>query len=715
MDDDQDQGDEGSPILLSDSEEESPDNSSGPQGASAGESSMIMDDNESTPAESADPESISPERESSMFVDQPEADASDAGSSQPDEDQEDEEQEQPEQPEGTHSPENGPSRSQTEGAGGNFNYEIESSSSSSDDTETCTRACLKQARTAARKLELSEKRNQAKKLTIEDLKQQLKEAKKEIRRLNKELKELRGSDSTDEETTWQDMLRDCLHDEEGGGSYRYEMAWKSCYRALNMPIDPIMIHPQIRFIKKHGNEDISSRQSSSNDLASVRSDEEVRSTRPLPDHIIYQILTELLTKDGLVHCFSRLDPFCPPEEFPSEQGLGRSSTGVRGRFFISKEERSYLSLTHDTEDPNTVLAALCVSRQFCWYGIHIFYSKSTFAFSSLGELDRFATGIGPARWARAQHVELSWLGGKCVSFNLGRSERLNRRTSPLAWFCEAASLKTLCIHVRESHRSVCRRRYEPREQKLYMTGKTAGQPNYRMTRSMRGLMGIDYIYQLRGMYWIHVYDLDKELVDPDRNSAKIRDESFRIDLERVATQEKVPSRKTKLENLDPLFPEGHGFWKPSRRDFDLIREIYTEDTGYDNRTNDLDYDATSSRGTIEGSDESGVDRDGSDGNGDESDDDEDGSDDGSSGPSLHPPPGPSRRLRLFTPAPGPVEFKDEELSTSGDESLHSVSDDPDQSDSGKDLGDSDADSVTTEVFRRHRLNQYLRGDSQEAG
>lgn len=711
MDDDQDQGDEGSPILLFDSEEESPDNSSGPPGASPGESSMIMDDSdEDTPAESADSESISPERESSMFVHQPNNEADDAGSSQPDEDQEDEEPEQPEQQEGTHSPENGPARSQSEGAGGNFNYEMESSSNSSDDAETCTRACLKQARTAARKLETAERRNQAKDRTIENLKRLLKEAKQEITRLKQELKQFTGSDSPDEETSWQEMLREYLA---SGGNY--ENTWKSSYRALNMPIDPNMAHPQVRFTVKDDDEDISSRQSSPNDLASVSSDEEVRATRPLPDHIIYQILTELLTKDGLVHCFSRLDPFCPPDEFPSEESLGRSSSGVRGRFFISKEERSYLSLTHDTEDPNTVLAALCVSRQFCWYGIHIFYSKSTFAFSSLGELDRFATGIGAARWARAQHLELTWLGGKCVSFNLGRSERLNRRTSPLAWFCEAASLKTLCIHVRESHRSVVRRRHEPREQKLYMTGKTAGQPNYRMTRSMRGLMGIDYIYQLRGMYWIHVYDLDKELVDPDRNSARIRDESFRIDLERVTTQEKVKSRskKSKLEKLDPLFPEGGASWKPSRRDFDLIREIYTEDTGYDNRTNDLDYDATSSQGTIEGSDESGVDGDGSDDNGGGSDDDEDGSDDDSSGPSLHPSPGPSRRRRLFTPAPGPVDFEGEELSTSGDESLNSVSDGPDQSDSGSHSGDSDADSATTEGYRRSRVNEYVHGGSQE--
>lgn len=242
-----------------------------------------------------------------------------------------------------------------------------------------------------------------------------------------------------------------------------------------------------------------------------------------------------------------------------------------------------------------------------------------------------------------------------------------------------------------------------------MKGKTAGQPNYRMTRSMRSTLGVDYIYQLRGLLWFRAYDLDKEIVNPKRSSAKIRDQSFILDVERATTQEKVPARheKSKLENLDPLFPVGAS-WKPSRRDFDRIRELYTEDTGYDNRRNDLDWDATSSRGTVDS---------------DASDDDEDGSDDDedddSSGSGSRSPPGPPRRRRPFTPAPSPGVSEEEELSESEgdlpDVSQHSVSDDPDQSDLGSIAGSSDeddADSVTTEGFRRHRLNQYLRDDSQ---
>ena len=688
--DDDDDDDEGAPAVLATS-----------RGASsASESPMFVeqDDEEDAPGETASPERNSPERESSMFVNQPRATISPDDDNASPEHVEQQVQAEPEQLEVANSPEDEPAQGQGGDAGGyeNGNDEREYSHSSSDEGEACTRACVKQAKTAARTIEVLNRRIVAKDQAIDALRQQLSAAKSEIQRLKEKLKKFTGSEGPERESSWQEKLRESLA---GNGSY--EAAWKSSYMALNMPIDPNMVHPQVRFVAKEGDEDGSSRQSSPSDVASVRSVEEIRSTKPLPDNIIYQILKELLTKDGLVHCFSRLDPFCKPDEFSSRPGLERSS-GLRGRFFISNEERTNLSLTHDTENPNTVLAALCVSRKFAFYGIHIFYGTNTFAFSSFGELDRFATGIGAARWQRIQNVELAWVGGKCVDFNLGNgsSKRLNRRTMPLAWFCESSSLKTLCIHISESAKGVIRRSHEPESQKLYMKKKSSGQPNYRMTRSMRNCLGMDYIYQLRGMLWIRVYCLDKEKAGTKRSLAKIRDQSFVIDVERVATQAKVPARfeKTKLENLDPLFPVGAS-WGPSRQDFHRIRPIYTEDTGYDNRCNDLDHDATSSQGTIEHSSSS-----------DESGDDQDDSDSDSSGPALHSPPRPPRRRRPFTPAPSPGDVEEEELSESEDENHQSVSNDPDQSDSG-DSGVDDDDSV--EALRHRRLNQFVRDSSQQ--
>lgn len=312
------------------------------------------------------------------------------------------------------------------------------------------------------------------------------------------------------------------------------------------------------------------------------------------------------------------------------------------------------------------------------------------------------------------------MGGKCVKFDLPEKEQLNRRTMPLAWFCEAASLKTLVIHARETHRSQIRRKREPEAQKLYMVSitllliwfpvlcvfqsssrvinggqarKTAGQPNTRLTRSFRGMLGMDYIYQLRGLYWVHVYDLDREIVNPDRNQAKIRDQSFVIDVERVTTQEKVPSRaeNSKLECLDPLWPVSGQGWIPRAPDFDRIRPLFHEDSGYDNRPrlNDLDHDATSSQGTLTDSDDS---------EGEDSDSD-------SSGSSRHSPPGPSRRRRPFTPAPRAGPEEEDELSETEVDSLGSVSGD----DQGKGDSGNDSEDAFEDIRQRY---QYLRDNSQ---
>ncbi|KAK2599383.1 hypothetical protein N8I77_011141 [Diaporthe amygdali] len=661
--DDQDPEGGSPPILPDEGGEEGTSKASAPE-VGPSESPMFVDQesDEDAPSESDTPDRASPLRESPMFVEQepggtnsPEND--DTASPEPVEQGQEEAQAEPEQPEVADSPEGEPAPGQGEGdedIDGSGPAEVEYEDNSSDDPDACTRACQAQARNAARRLRIANKRVEAKDRIIDDLRDKLAAAKKEIKELKNELKEFQGPADPLPKPTWKQLLRKCLAND---GSY-YD-AWTSSYRALNMSINAEMVHPQIRFIGKDIDANSLSRHNSPDDLASVSSGEEIYSAMPpLPDSILYKILTELLTMDGLVHCFSRLDPHCQPESFPTERQLTRQlrkvATGIRGRFFISKEDRVSISLSHDTEDPGTVLAALCVSRKFAWYGIHIFYGVNSFSFSSFGEMDRFATGSGPARWSRSR-------------------KRLNRRTMPLAWFCETASLKTLCIHISESRKSVIRRPYEPESQKLYMKGKTAGQPNWRMTRSLRNCMGMDYIYQLRGLYWVRFYDLDKENADPRRSRAKIRDKSFKLDVERVATQEKVPARaeNSRLENLDRLFPDADS-WTPSQEDFDRIRPIYNEDTGYDNRCNDLDIDATSSQDTIGRRTPSDLDSGGSD-------------DDNDSGPALHTPPRPSRRRRTFTPAPGPADF----------EEAGGIEDEGNEFEDG-DSEDDENESVTTE-------------------
>lgn len=302
---------------------------------------------------------------------------------------------------------------------------------------------------------------------------------------------------------------------------------------------------------------------------------------------------------------------------------------------------------------------------------------------------------------------------------------MNMRTMPLTWFCETSSLKTLVIHITETSKNYIRRPYEPQASKLYMKGKTAGQPNARMTRVLRCCHGMDYIYRLRGLHWLHVYDLDKTVMTMERHP--VRDSSFVIDLERVVTQRKVTSRapNSSKSKLKRLFPKGG--WEPVVFDVKLMRQVFSEDTGYDFRKNDLDNDATSSRGTLSPSPgPDGSDDGGSDGNSDDS-----GSD--SPGPGLPTPPGSTGRhmRRSATPAPARVEISDSDEDadnpSESDDEEEEVEEESDQdiedgqgldhdasdasapgSGSEKDGSDGDDAISNTDIVRARRCHQYVR-------
>ncbi|KAK7738547.1 hypothetical protein SLS53_006067 [Cytospora paraplurivora] len=198
-----------------------------------------------------------------------------------------------------------------------------------------------------------------------------------------------------------------------------------------------------------------------------------------------------------------------------------------------------------------------------------------------------------------------------------------------------------------------RRPYEPDSVKAYMKGKTAGQPNARITRALRCCHGMDYIYQLRGLQWFRAYDVDKERASMKRHP--IRDISFVNDVERVVTMPKLPLRaaKSTLRQLERLLPAGG--WEPSKLDFEVFKKAFRE--GLDDETttwNDLDHDTTSSRGTPSPDPSSEGPDDGDSDTGSESS----GTD--STGPSLPTPPASSsrRNYRGATPAPARVEILD---------------------------------------------------------
>ncbi|KAK4230181.1 hypothetical protein QBC38DRAFT_496919 [Podospora fimiseda] len=108
-----------------------------------------------------------------------------------------------------------------------------------------------------------------------------------------------------------------------------------------------------------------------------------------------------------------------------------------------------------------------------------------------------------------------------------------------------------------------------------MTRKTAGQPNGRMTRSLRCVQGMDYISQLRGLDWVRFYDYKLK----ERGRIKIRDWSCVEDLNSVVTMPKVPSRFDggRLENLRGLFAmdEDEGWGGPTEDDLRVMEdEVY---------------------------------------------------------------------------------------------------------------------------------------------
>lgn len=135
-------------------------------------------------------------------------------------------------------------------------------------------------------------------------------------------------------------------------------------------------------------------------------------------------------------------------------------------------------------------------------GGYCFYGMNTFAFSSLGEFDRFCKGIGPARVARIQHIELTWIGSQYITAKIpvGKTKRpYSVRTKGLGWLQLCYRLRTLVIHINESQKICMRRAYESLKLIDFMDGKTKGQPNQRKTRALRTVQGMDCVHQLRGM------------------------------------------------------------------------------------------------------------------------------------------------------------------------------------------------------------------------
>ncbi|TEA13360.1 hypothetical protein C8034_v005015 [Colletotrichum sidae] len=273
----------------------------------------------------------------------------------------------------------------------------------------------------------------------------------------------------------------------------------------------------------------------------------------------------------LIHCISRLDPYAAPEDTTS-------SSGLLHRFHLSG---SSCSLTYAVK-PSEHLALLLVCKRWYFMGVHVFYGLNTFAFSSMGEFSSFCCGIGKARRERIQHVELLWIGNqfRCFpSVTEGKSSQpkyTSRRTWDISWLCDMPRLKTLTIHINESGHQYMRRRHEPSNVRSYLASVTAGQPNFRLTRSLRTLQGLDYIYQLRGMDFVCFFDFEKHLRFGGRHH--IRDWSFVKDVE-TATALPKAAEKAAAAQLDNLSPVVRGFI-PNDKDIPALTALYNQSRAF---------------------------------------------------------------------------------------------------------------------------------------
>ncbi|PHH80725.1 hypothetical protein CDD80_73 [Ophiocordyceps camponoti-rufipedis] len=233
---------------------------------------------------------------------------------------------------------------------------------------------------------------------------------------------------------------------------------------------------------------------------------------------------------------------------------------------------------------SALLAPLLVNKNWHFWGSHCFYGNNSFAFSSIGEFGRLESltiWVRESEWHRRRSHE----------------ETKRQRNLP-SW-----------------RRSQQPRQHDPGAFVGYMTRLTERQPNKRSNRALRCLQGIDYVYCLRGLRSIKVFDYCRV---PMR--VAIRDETFLDDLRNCVTRGKEESDflQSKLRNLPPLISE----WRPTEEVWKCLEELQCQVAALDNGDEDDDTDSDGEATYIDSS---------SDASEDESDD-EQGADDESGRP-----------------------------------------------------------------------------------
>jgi hypothetical protein len=133
-------------------------------------------------------------------------------------------------------------------------------------------------------------------------------------------------------------------------------------------------------------------------------------------------------------------------------------------------------------------------------------------------------------------------------------------------------LRTLVLYINESGRKYVRRAKESIKRMTFAAQATDGQPNFRLNRNVRTIQRLDYIYQLRGLQSLRIFDFEiwitKSVLVP------IRDWTFLVDLETATTRPKSGDA-LKLEQLCKL-DAVTGFPTADEQMFNAISAFYDE-------------------------------------------------------------------------------------------------------------------------------------------
>ncbi|ETS77892.1 hypothetical protein PFICI_09954 [Pestalotiopsis fici W106-1] len=463
-------------------------------------------------------------------------------------------------------------------------------------------------------------RDDAHSAAMEVKRRQLRKKKTQVRQLRDQIQRLRGNRV--QETPWIELMRAYLQ-----GRREWEEVFRACCRQSNMSLDPKNVHPNLHWAdvpEAHDAIDINNLLFPDEDGYQVHMEidesEDIETTAEvndaeiegfpfnrLPVEVQQHIMEDLFVKPGIIHCLSRLDKRQPPVagQFPYPCS---GTSNLPHRFTYGNVPWSI----NNSLRPDHVLQPLLVCKRWLYLGIHAFYGLNTFAFSSLGEFGRFFKGIGNQRTQRVAHVELHWQG----SVMAAHKTRINQRTLPLNYLPRMSRLQTVTIFIEEFKERRVRRAYEfPKKPKQPSNGnqeevdddddegfrapgdeydtssrlhdfrrdrinnlappssllkRTAIQANWRGNRSLRTTHGMDYVYALRGLQWVRVYehDISRQL---------IRDLTFLDDVNKVVTLPKDPRHQLETDLHSLANPRGLETYIPGFEDKAMVARFYETD------------------------------------------------------------------------------------------------------------------------------------------